>query len=410
MKKKYSCTLFMMMIMMSHLNISAQNKPAAKEQLTPIMGWSSWNNFKINISENLIKSQATAMVSSGMKAAGYQFVNIDDGYFGGRDANGNMLSHPKRFPSGMQQLAAFIHKQGLKAGIYSDAGMNTCGSFYNKDTIGAGSGLFGHERQDLAQLLNNWGYDFIKVDWCGGEKLELDEETAYSYIGKTVYSLKPNAVYNICRWKFPGKWVVGTADSWRVSGDISNNFKSVMAIVDLNADLWRYAGPGHVNDMDMLQVGRGMSYDEDKTHFSMWCMLASPLLAGNDLTKMSKQTIDILTNRDMIAIDQDPLVYQARRINDYGDQEVWARPLKTTMSGQVAVALLNRSNVKTDIKFSLDSVGLKVTKGYTMKDVWANKTYPVSDQPGQSFPVKPHGIVVLMISGTSKPYNIFQSK
>ena len=386
------------------------SKTIAQKTGTPIMGWSSWNNYRIHIDENIIKAQAEAMVKSGMKAAGYQFINIDDGYFGGRDEKGNIIAHPKKFPSGMKELATFIHKQGLKAGIYSDAGINTCGSYYDKDTIGLGSGLFNNEQKDLNQMLNTWGYDFIKIDWCGGEKLELNEQQAYTNLSRIIYNLKPNAVYNVCRWKFPGVWVTGMADLWRISGDIRNTFKSVMGIVDLNADLWKYAGPGHVNDMDMLQVGRGMTYEEDKSHFSMWCMLASPLLAGNDLTKMSKQTIDILTNKELIAIDQDPLVYQARRIQDLGDLEVWARPLISTTSGKIAVALLNRSDAKADIKFSLDGVGIDFKKGYVMKDAWSAKTYPVSIEQEKSFSVEPHGVVVLLISGKSKAYNVFQAK
>jgi hypothetical protein len=407
-KKLFAAMLTLALFCFFNASAQSQNNPT--ERKTPIMGWSSWNNFKININEDLIKAEAKAMVSSGMKAAGYQFVNIDDGYFGGRDSQGNLLAHPTRFPSGMKNLATFIHRQGLKAGIYSDAGKNTCGSYYNKDSIGRGSGLYGHEEADIKLMLNTWDYDFLKVDWCGGEKQSLDEKTAYSNIGQLIYKIKPEAVYNVCRWKFPGEWVVNVASSWRVSGDINNTFKSVMSIVDQNADLWKYAGPGHVNDMDMLQVGRGMTYDEDKTHFSMWCMLASPLLAGNDLTKMSQQTIDILTNRDMIAIDQDPLVYQARKINDYGDQEVWARPLGSSTGGKFAVALLNRSNVAATINFAADSVGFDAQKGYIMKDVWASKTFPTSKQEQQSFTVAPHGIVVLLISGTSKAGNIFTSK
>lgn len=377
-------------------------------RLTPIMGWSSWNNFRVGISETLIKKQADALVSSGMKQAGYSFINIDDGYFGGRDEKGNIKPHPVRFPGGMKKLADYIHAKGLKAGIYSDAGINTCASIWDKDTIGVGMGLYGHEYPDLKQLLQDWGYDFIKVDWCGGEAMALDEEVSYTRIGKLIHQLRPDAVYNVCRWQFPGKWVSTVADSWRISGDISNKFESIMRIIDLNAGLWKYAGPGHVNDMDMLQVGRGMSYEEDKTHFSMWCMLASPLLAGNDLTNMSKQTVSILTNKDMIAIDQDPLVYQARKLRDDGEQEVWGRPLLSAMSGKVAVALLNRSNTKANISFNIDSIGIVARKGYLIRNVWANTTSGTQYVPEHSFEVAPHGVVVLQVSGVASPFNVFQ--
>jgi hypothetical protein len=392
------------------VTLNAQLSKKTDRPLTPIMGWSSWNHFYTNISEQLIKEQADFMVSTGMKSAGYSYINIDDGYFGGRDGQGNLKYHKTRFPNGMKTVADYIHAKGLKAGLYSDAGINTCGSMYNKDTTGAGSGLYGHDVQDLDQILNKWGYDFIKVDWCGGDGLGLDEQVRYTEISNEIRRIKPSAVFNICRWQFPGKWATTVADSWRISGDITNKFESILHIIDLNAGLWKYAGPGHVNDMDMLQVGRGMTYEEDKTHFSMWCMMASPLLAGNDLRHMSKQTIEILTNKEIIALDQDPLVYQARRLKDLGDLEVWAKPLISTTSGKIAVALLNRSDKPSSIAFDVDSIGLNAEKGYTMKDLWSSKLYPSSTEKEVNFEVAPHGIVVLKLTGTAKPYNIFQSK
>lgn len=377
---------------------------------TPVMGWSSWNNFHVDINEDIIKAQADFMVSSGMQDAGYTYVNIDDGFFGGRDAEGNLLAHTGRFPGGMRAVSDYIHSKGLKAGIYSDAGINTCASYWDKDTVGVGMGLHGHEAQDLKLMLQEWNYDFIKVDWCGGEWLGLDEQTRYTQIGHLIRQIRPDVVYNVCRWQFPGKWVVPLADSWRISGDITNTFASVMHIVDLNADLWKHASPGHVNDMDMLQVGRGMSYEEDKTHFSMWCMLSSPLLAGNDLRSMSPETISILTNEELIAINQDRLVYQARRLVDKGDLEVWAKPLQSTRSGVVAVALLNRSGKTAAISIQPDSLGLDTAKGYTMRNLWVKKDYAVSTKKEVSFDVPAHGVVVLKVAGTSRPFNVFQYK
>lgn len=312
----YRCCLFLSLIILGScknqegkidapvLNINTSQE-IIKPQ-TPIMGWSSWNNFHVDINEEIIKAQADFMVSSGMADAGYSHVNIDDGFFGGRDSQGNLLVHPERFPNGMKVISDYIHSKGLKAGIYSDAGINTCASQWDKDTIGAGSGLFGHDRKDLKLMLKDWNYDFIKVDWCGGDWLGLDEQTRYTEIANIIKEIRPNTVYNICRWEFSGKWALQIADSWRISGDISNEFNSILHIIDLNADLWKYASPGHVNDMDMLQVGRGMSYEEDKSHFSMWCMMNSPLLAGNDLRSMSDETIEILTNKEIIALNQDP--------------------------------------------------------------------------------------------------------
>ncbi|MFD1614014.1 glycoside hydrolase family 27 protein [Gelatiniphilus marinus] len=377
---------------------------------TPIMGWSSWNNFHVNINEEIIKAQADFMVSSGMADVGYAYVNIDDGFFGGRDSEGNLLVHPERFPNGMKVISDYIHSKGLKAGIYSDAGINTCASYWDKDTIGAGSGLYGHDRKDLKLMLKDWNYDFIKIDWCGGDWLDLDEETRYTQIANIIKEIKPSTVYNICRWEFPGEWALQIADSWRISGDISNKFESILHIIDLNADLWKYASPGHVNDMDMLQVGRGMSYDEDKTHFTMWCMMNSPLLAGNDLRNMSDETISILTNKEIIALNQDPLVYQARRLIDNGDLEVWAKPLIHTMSGEVAVALLNRSNKAETISFDLDTIGIDVDKGYTYRNLWTKKDFDNTTEKSLSFQVPKHGVVVLKIEGTSKPFNVFQNK
>ncbi|MCJ8165701.1 glycoside hydrolase family 27 protein [Pontibacter sp. E15-1] len=389
---------------------TARSKTGIARPQTPIMGWSSWNNFHVDINEDIIRAQADFMVSSGMQEAGYTYVNMDDGFFGGRDNTGNLIAHPERFPSGMKALSDYIHSKGLKAGIYSDAGINTCASYWDKDTVGVGMGLYGHDARDLRLMLQEWNYDFIKVDWCGGDWLGLDEQSRYTQIGHLIRQIRPDAVYNVCRWEFPGEWVVPLADSWRISGDIANNFASVMHIVDLNADLWRHATPGHVNDMDMLQVGRGMSYEEDKTHFSMWCMLSSPLLTGNDLRSMTPETIRILTNRELIAINQDRLVYQARRLVDEDEQEVWAKPLQSTMSGEVAVALLNRSDQEAVITFQPDSVGLVAAKGYRMRALWENKDYAVSTKKEASFDVPAHGIVVLRVTGTAKPFNVFQYK
>jgi len=405
---KKQIILFAVLLMVSR--IYGQSAKPVQGHHTPMMGWASWNNFRIHINEQIIRAQTDALVASGMKAAGYTFINIDDGFYGGRDGQGNIKTHPVRFPGGMAALAGYIHSKGLKAGTYSDAGINTCGSYWDKDSIGIGMGLYGHERQDLELMLNKWRFDFIKVDWCGGEWLGLDEQTRYTEIGQLIRIIKPQALYNVCRWKFPGKWVVNVANSWRVSGDIREQFDAIAKIIDLNADLWPWCGPGHVNDMDMLQVGRGMSYEEDKAHFSMWCMLNSPLLAGNDLTKMSKETLGILTNKEMIAINQDPLVYQARRLRDDGNREVWARPLKHTMSGEIAVALFNRAKEKSTITFMPDSLSIDSRRGYTMLDVWSKKAYPRSVNREQSFEVPGHGVVVLTIKGTSLPYNVFQYK
>lgn len=375
---------------------------------TPIMGWSSWNNFRVAIDENIIRAQADQMISTKLVDAGYQFINIDDGFFGGRNEKGELLTHKGRFPSGMKALADYIHSKGLKAGIYSDAGINTCASIWDKDTVGVGSGLFGHDEQDLNLMLKTWGYDFIKVDWCGGEKMKLSDEIRYKQIANHIKSINGNVLFNICRWQFPGIWAVTIADSWRISGDISNEFSSILHIIDKNADLWKYSSPGHVNDMDMLQVGRGMSFEEDKSHFTMWCIMNSPLLLGNDLRTISKETLALVTNKEVIALNQDKLGYQARRLQKSGDQEVWAKPLVSTMSGAVAVVLLNRSSKTEVVTFNVDSVGIDTTNGYTIRDLWKHQDRTSTTSKTQSFEVPAHGVITLKITGKSKPFNVFQ--
>jgi len=372
------------------------------------MGWSSWNNFRVAINENVIKAQADKMISTKLKDAGYNFINIDDGFFGGRNVKGELLTHKGKFPSGMKALADYIHSKGLKAGIYSDAGINTCASMWDKDTIGVGSGLLGHDEQDLNLMLNTWGYDFIKIDWCGGEKLGLNDELRYTQLANRIKEINGNTLFNICRWQFPGKWAVEIADSWRISGDISNEFGSILHIIDKNVDLWKYSSPGHVIDMDMLQVGRGMSYEEDKSHFTMWCIMNSPLLLGNDLRTISKETLALVTNKEIIALNQDKLGYQARRLKRDGELELWAKPLVSTMSGEIAVVLLNRSTKNEIITFNIDNVGIDADKGYKVRDLWTHKDGGLIKSKSLSFDVPSHGVITLKISGKSKPFNVFQ--
>lgn len=383
----------------------AQNTPPKPQ--TPIMGWASWNNFRVHINEKLIREQADAMAQSGLKAAGYRYINIDDGFFGGRNEKGALQYNAQRFPGGMKQLSDYIHSKGLLAGIYAEAGVNTCASIWDRDTIGSGSGLYGHDEKDLTLLLKTWGYDFLKVDWCGGKDLGLDEQLRYTQISNWIRIIKPEVVYNICRWQFPGKWAPLVADSWRISGDIDNNFASILRIISLNADLWPYCSPGHFNDMDMLQVGRGMSYDEDKSHFSMWCIMNSPLLLGNDLRKISAQTLSIVTNKEVIALNQDPLCYQARKFRDTLGVQLWAKPLISASSGQVALALLNTTNAPVTTELNMGAVGLNPDKPVTIRDLWKHEE--VRHSPGKQavYQLPPYGIVVLKITGVSVPFNVF---
>ncbi|WP_232335574.1 glycoside hydrolase family 27 protein [Mucilaginibacter arboris] len=356
------------------------------------MGWSSWNNFRVNIDEKMIREQADAMIASGLYKAGYRFINIDDGYFGGRDASGKLFVNKAKFPSGMKLLVDYIHSKKLKAGIYTDAGKNTCGSIYDKDKNGIGSGIYGHVPQDCNLFFKEWGFDFLKVDWCGAEKMKLDEENTYMPIINAVKGIDSNIVFNVCRWQFPGKWVINKADSWRISGDISADFGSILKIIDIDTDLAKYSSPGHYNDMDMLQVGRGMSYDEDKTHFSMWCMLNSPLLAGNDLRSMSKQTIEILTNKELIALNQDTGFKQAYKVLTDKPIEVWVKPLGADHGKSKAIAIMNRGEKEVIFNFNAEKIGIS-TKS-KLRDLWLHKKLGKAGGIKQ-FTLPKHGIIVL---------------
>jgi hypothetical protein len=378
-----------------------QTLPDASRPMVPIMGWSSWNHFRIHIDEEMIRGQADAMISSGMAAAGYRHINIDDGFFGGRDAQGRLFCHDEKFPSGMKALADHIRGKGLIPGIYSEAGSNTCGCYYDNDTRGEGVGLYGREEEDLRLMLLEWGYDFLKVDWCGGLRQNLSEQEQYTKISRIIRRIKPEAVYNVCRWQYPGDWVKDIADSWRISADIEPTFESLMKIVDLCEPLWVHSGPGHFNDMDMLQVGRGMTPDEDRTHFTMWCMMNSPLLAGNDLRSMTPETIAILTNPEMIALNQDPLACQASRVRRDGDFELWAKPLGTLDSGDIAVTLLNRSTETATLSFTAEEIGLDASSGYSMRDLWKHETLAEATRDAlQTFSVPAHGVMALRLTGS----------
>ena len=259
------------------------------------------------------------MVSKGLKDVGFDHINIDDGYFGGRDkADGHLLVHPSRFPNGLKVVADYIHEKGLKAGIYSDAGHNTCGSMFNGDVTGKGVGLYEHEQQDADFFFKECGFDFIKVDFCGGsyyhneDHLVLDEQQRYTAIAQAIKNTGRSDVrMNACRWAYPGTWIDGVAFSWRTTGDISDNWGSVKSILAENLYLSAYCSKGHYNDMDMLEVGRSLSTEEDKTHFGMWCIMNSPLLIGCDMRNIKTTTLNLLKNKELIALNQDPLYQQA---------------------------------------------------------------------------------------------------
>ena len=376
----------------------------------PIMGWASWNEFRANINESIIKQQADAMVLSGLIHAGYKYINIDDGFFNGRNADGSLRIDAVKFPSGMKFLADYIHSKGLKAGFYSEAGSDTCGSMYDGQTGGVGAGLYNHDQQDIDLIFKTWGYDFIKVDYCGGKALKLDEKTRYTAIKQAIDNTgRTDINFNVCRWRFPGAWVTSVADSWRVSDDITVNWNSVVNNFDKNAFLAAYSSPGHYNDMDMLQVGRGLTAEEDKSHFSLWCIMSSPLLLGNNLTTMTASTKEILTNSELIAINQDVTGGQAHRVSDDGaGLQVWAKNINGKQSKERAVLLFNRSDKASSISVKWEDLNL--VGPATVRDLWKHADLGSQDTMYSTI-VPSHGVVVLKVVGSeAKLQDVFEAE
>lgn len=313
------------------------------------MGWNSWNHFACDVDEDLIKGIADMMAANGMKEAGYEYVNIDDCWHGERDENGFIQPDPERFPSGMKALADYIHSKGLKIGIYSDAGWKTCGGR---------EGSRGYEYQDALQYAR-WGIDYLKYDWCNTEG--LNAKGAYLTMRDALKKAGHPIVLSICEWgdNKPWEWAEDIGHLWRTTGDIINCWDcekgysswsswGIMRILDKQAGLRKYAGPGHWNDPDMMEVGNMPSVNEDRAHFSMWCMLAAPLIAGNDIRGMTDATLEILTNKGAIAINQDKLGVQGWKYHEEGDIEIWFKPLE---GGDFGMCILNRGEVAKSVEF-----------------------------------------------------------
>jgi len=338
--------------------------------LTPPMGWNSWNKFGCNVSEKLIKETADEIVASGMRDAGYEFVVIDDCWQVGRDSMGFIIADPERFPSGIKALADYIHSKGLKFGIYSCAGTETC----------AGRpGARGHEFQD-AYMYAKWGVDYLKFDWCSTNG--QNQKESYILMSKMLKKAGHPIVFSLCEWggSKPWEWASEVGHLWRTTGDIYDCFDcvkkhpgysnwGVMKILDMQNGLRKYAGPGHWNDPDMLEVGNdGMTVNEDRAHFSMWCMLAAPLMAGNNLTSMSDATRTILTNAEVISINQDVLGIQGLKFSSKDSLETWFKPLE---KGDWAVCFLNRSSKTVKIEFDWNT---KVYDEFSQRDLNAGET------------------------------------
>ena len=339
----------------------------------PLMGWSSWNTFAVDISEDIILETARTMATNGLAAAGYRYVNIDDGFFGGRDAAGHLLFHPTRFPRGLKPTVDGIHALGLKAGIYSEGGTNTCGSIWNNDGYGCTSGLYGHDADDCRLFFNDLEFDFIKVDYCGGKRMNLDEQKRYTEIGKAIRATGREVRFNVCRWAYPGTWVSDLAESWRTTEDIRASWKSVRKLIKENLYLSTYAKLGHYNDMDMLEVGRrkgqlksvfgksdtGLTESEEVAHFGMWCMLSSPLLIGCDVRTMPEFTRKLVTNRYLLSMNQNDLGVQGRVAARQGEVYLLVKDAEKIGGTSRFAALLNLG--EEDVEFKLEASALNLS-------------------------------------------------
>jgi alpha-galactosidase len=369
------------------------NKAPNGLALTPPMGWNSWNKFACDNNEQTVRATADAMVASGMRDAGYQYVVIDDCWQTSRDANGVIVADAQKFPSGIKALADYVHSRGLKFGIYSDAGRLTCGGR---------PGSQGHEYQD-AITYARWGVDYLKYDWCNtGDR---NAEEAYAVMADALRSSGRPIVFSMCEWGTakPWLWAKNVGNLWRTTGDIFDSFSTkdpkrdwahtVVGIADLTEPLWPYAGPGHWNDPDMLEVGNGgMTPTEYQSHFSLWAMMAAPLIAGNDVAHMDAATRAILLNREVIAVDQDALGRQGHRVAKQGDSEVWVKPLS---NGATAILLFNRGEAPARIEATGDQLGAAAIGG-GVRDLWAHKD--LGRWRGSiGANVAPHGVAMFVV-------------
>lgn len=377
---------------------------------TPPMGWNTWNTFGCNIDETLIKQMADQIVSSGMRDLGYQYVVVDDCWFNpDRDSAGNLQGDPSRFPSGMKALGDYLHSKGLKFGIYQVPLDKTCAQYFN--SYPGSTGSQGHEAQDARQFAA-WGVDYLKYDWCSPSGT-IDEQVAtfakmrdaLAATGRPiVYSINPNSIHAKTG---PQRNWGDVANMWRTTEDITNAWDTgqtngypmgIQNIVNVTVPLASYAGPGHFNDPDMMEVGRGgMTDTEMRSHFALWAMMAAPLIVGNDLRTADAATMTILKNQNLIAIDQDALGLQATEVTNDGTRRVLARKLA---NGDVAVALLNQGSSTTTISTSASAIGLSGSS-FTLLDVWTNATTTTSGTISASVPG--HGTAVYRVSGTTSP-------
>jgi alpha-galactosidase len=353
---------------------------------TPPMGWNSWNKFGNKVDDQSVRGMADAMVSSGMRDAGYIYINIDDTWEGPqRDKDGNITTNEK-FPD-MKALADYVHSKGLKLGIYSGPGPRTCAGYIAS---------YNHEEQD-AKTWAAWGVDYLKYDWCSASEVYRPEEmkSAYQKMSLALRATKRPIIFSLCQygWQDVGEWGAAVGGNlWRTTGDIRDSWESMSRIgFDSQIGREKYAGPGHWNDPDMLEIGNGgMTDTEYRTHMSLWCILAAPLLAGNDIRNMAESIKEILTNKEVIAVDQDKKGEQGVRVRKDGDLEVWKKPL---VNG-VAVGLFNRGSDTAQISVKWSEVGI-TKKNPKVRDLWAHKDLDGGE--GLTAAVPSHGVVMVTV-------------
>jgi alpha-galactosidase len=366
--------------------------------LTPPMGWNDWNAYGCNVSEQLVEQTALAMHDDGMQAAGYQYVNIDDCWMSSsRDASGNLVANPAKFPDGIAAVASYVHSLGLKLGIYEDAGTATCQGY---------PGSYGHEQQD-ASLFAAWGVDYLKYDWCNvpfgsfpGQSHQQVAQALYTRMSNALQATGRPIVFSMCNgWDSsvqPWTWAAPVSNLWRTTTDIQPNFSSMLSNFHVNVNLAADAGPGAWNDPDMLEIGNGMSATEDASEFSLWAEMAAPLIEGSNLTSASSATLSILTNKAVIAVDQDSLGKQGTEVSSSGGLDVLAKPLA---NGDVSVALFNETGSAATISTTAAAIGKTGSASYTLTNLWTGATSATAGTISASVPA--HGTVMYRVAGGS---------
>jgi len=384
-KIKDYCLITCMLIAISGVTCTTVIAGSNGLALTPPMGWNSWNKFACNINENLIKQIADSMAADGMMDAGYRYIIIDDCWMArGRDSTGRLIADSTRFPDGIKALADYVHSKGLKFGIYEDRGTATCQGY---------PGSYGHEVID-AETFASWGVDYLKYDNCNAVG---NLQTDYTNMHDALDTCGRPIVFSLCSWSFPGPWAVNIGNLWRTTDDIQDNWKRMISNMKINADLAQYAGPGHWNDPDMLEIGNdGMTTSEYRTHFSLWAEMAAPLIAGNDLRTMTPAVKMILENKEVIAVDQDSLGIQGTPVWSQGGLQIWNKLLQ---DGSHAVVLLNQDTTDATMSVSWSQIGLNGDTAL-VRDLWKH----VSELCVKKFSaiVPGHGVIMLKISTGGK--------